>query len=388
MIEFSCSVCFRSFSRLSKLRKHYRKRHSELFCLECCFCQYFTFDNSQFIKHKKAEHPLDRFACESCDYTTKSWKRISKHHTDIHVNNESSDSGPGGSTDNVIQQEVAEIKTEPDSEKCGALYNTFNVYLCDEIKPVINNTHGQDETSVAYSLEKNRTSDCGIEEMKKDTDQDSGKSQALCACGRSTFCQICSSLLVNKQVIRKHMRKTAAQKKFVCDLCEKSFETEQHLSSHRDLHAKENYFLCVYCDRSFNSSEDLALHSQQHMKSKPYRCDFCEKGYTSKYTLKRHQMIHEGQRPFQCRICDYASSQRTTLDVHMRKHYNQRNYQCKLCDYSSVNQLNLDVHMLKHNGEKPFRCDICGKKFRQRYHLINHKERIHRAMVDSRETFE
>ncbi|XP_059160390.1 zinc finger protein 569-like [Physella acuta] len=391
MIEFSCSICLRSFPRLSKLKKHYKKRHRELTCLECCFCDYFTLDNSQFVAHKKADHPRDRFACQNCDYTTKSWKRISKHHTDVHVNDVSSESGVCGSTDNVIQQEVVEVKPEIDSENWGSSYNNFSAdhwcdemksVVTDEMKSVVSDSQSQD-MSDALTLEKNRTSEVYIKEKKRNTDQDFGNSsQALCACGRASFCQICSSLTVKKQVIRKHMRKTTTPKLFVCDLCEKSFETEKHLTSHRDLHSKENCFLCAYCDRYFNSSEDLELHSHQHLKSKPYRCEFCEKCYTSKYTLKRHLMIHEGQRPFQCEMCDYASSQRTTLDVHMRKHYNERDYQCKLCQYSSVNKVNLDVHMLTHNGEKPFRCNICGKKFRQRYHLINHKERIHRDLCD------
>ncbi|XP_059175796.1 zinc finger protein 62-like [Physella acuta] len=80
----SCEFCTQVFACFKNLCKHLKKKHPELPIIKCCFCAYLTTEDLKFRKHKSQYHPNERLACEFCEFTSRHWRRIKKHHTRTH----------------------------------------------------------------------------------------------------------------------------------------------------------------------------------------------------------------------------------------------------------------------------------------------------------------
>ena len=80
-----------------------------------------------------------------------------------------------------------------------------------------------------------------------------------------------------------------------------------------------------------------------------------------------------------CPVCN-ASVCRSTLKQHLRHNHGPSDmpFRCSLCNKGFLSQSGLNHHTLAHKGRQ-FPCHICDARFKQKSHLKNHLNRVHKV---------
>ncbi|XP_050437757.1 zinc finger protein 235-like isoform X1 [Adelges cooleyi] len=196
-------------------------------------------------------------------------------------------------------------------------------------------------------------------------------------------CDVCVKTFSCKAELVIHERVHTEGKPYRCNVCKKTYSCSGALKAHKFLHTGEKPFECVVCEKRFNRKDHLAAHERSHTGEKPFKCYSCEKTFTLKATLKKHEMylceaqpVRTGEKQYWCRVCKRMFSCSASLKEHKAVHASQRPYKCSLCPHSCITKCDLRNHERVHTGEKPFECVVCGKCFSRNGNLIAH-ERLH-----------
>lgn len=193
-------------------------------------------------------------------------------------------------------------------------------------------------------------------------------------------CDLCELKFSTKKTFLKHKKAHPVEnesKKNACSFCGVSFASSNELKSHKECHENEKQFLCSECGVRFLRSDYLKFHMRRHKGDNPYQCKYCPKKFPRSTDVKAHERYHRGERNHLCKVCGKKFHRAYTLSVHMRVHTGERPYQCTYCPKSFTQRNDLNAHIRRHTGER-FKCDLCNcDGFILRYHLTQHKRKVH-----------
>ncbi|XP_059144126.1 zinc finger protein 28-like [Physella acuta] len=322
--NLQCTVCSRRCYNSKKLTKHFRKQHPEVELIKCCFCDHAT-PESLFAQHKQDYHPLERFACKFCKFTSRKWRSLKKHHTS-HVTPEIK------SSSNFYSVEILNCKISSRISEESSLNQTSKISLPEH---AFGNTEAQSSIKnkeenllVVEGIPKEHigTSENKIINTVKQDTQVTGplpqtSRELKCSCEGLKHCKICQQTNPNRQTTTQPLAEW-----FKCEDCQKSFEYSLHLTYHRLVHKLQRCYICGKCDRYFNEPEDFDQHLLKHFKHKPFKCEMCEKAFTLKCHLKVHMRLHTRNLVYKCNLCNYATNLMSGILDHKRVHMNIKPY--------------------------------------------------------------
>ncbi|GAB0090369.1 hypothetical protein DMENIID0001_050960 [Sergentomyia squamirostris] len=409
--KYICAICQKSYSRPSRLRRHFRKHTGELRtkwfnCNSCC---------KQFSTETKLEkHNL---------------RRHEENHQEVSV----------GVNIKIEPEdhplEEPEIKSKAASFKCTICRLSYSAqkfldkhmfYHTEKQKPFPCKSCDEqfDKTSeLRLHREKIHAQECcgGCGEMVTSL-QDRQRHRTMHSESKYKYeCNFCQKRLCRLKSLEYHIRKTHMGDKFKCELCLKGFprvgllmahSIAKHgndrpfsckvcgfkvnrmssLRSHMITHTKEKKFHCETCGKAFGHSSTFYKHARMHEKAKLpkdkrettkmlkeererlFQCEICAKAFFRMADLKLHLRFHSDVRPYKCTVCPKAFHSSSIMKNHIDRHFGIRRHVCQHCGQAYTDPTGLRRHLVKHGDSsiKTFNCDHCGKIFVQRYQLVRH----------------
>ncbi|XP_075768643.1 uncharacterized protein LOC142821595 isoform X2 [Pelodiscus sinensis] len=280
--RFSCSDCWRSFSKRSNLERHSRIHTGEKL-FYCSDCGKRFSRRSNLFQHQKT-------------------------HTGEPCFN-SSDSGTSFSerSDLVRHRRIHTGERPFSCSECGKSFRRRS-HLINHVR--------------IHTGEKPfNCSDCG----KSFSRNSNLVTHKRIHTGEKTFiCSVCGESFSWRSHLNLHRRLHTGEKSFICSDCGKSFSWKSHLNIHRRMHTGEKPFSCSDCGKSFSGHSHLVNHMRIHTGEKPFNCSDCGKSFSRNSHLVTHKRIHTGEKPFRCPDCGISFSRNSDLVRHKRIHMGEK----------------------------------------------------------------
>lgn len=409
-----CEICFIEFSSIKKLSKHWRREHPNIETLKCCFCKYFTQEYVLFSMHKDNLHAEDRFACEYCDYTSRKWRKIKKHHIKMHLTTEETvSSSELHSTslkelENVVHLEVTDEPVKKLSKQKSKI-PAVEAFVCDVCQMVCYSSSHMSSHQVVHTPTQNY------------------------------ICSNCNRIFSSASIYDKHIKTHYRPKPFKCVKCGNFYTRLECLNKHMRTHNLRQIYTCDLCDFKSISDMIFAAHCRTHLITKPkefdysdasktsvtnhekthpsecdqvqskmqscgcngfkncnicrvidaeqektnqngsdiFACDVCHKMFKSTEHLSMHHLVHTPLKCYICCMCNRGYNNDIDYDAHIRTHFKYRPFECEMCEKSYTTSWCLKVHMMKHTGDFYYKCDKCDFSSNTRSSFAEHKKRQH-----------
>ena len=211
----------------------------------------------------------------------------------------------------------------------------------------------------------------------------------------ASLCPICGTAIHSEKALQNHIDVVHGdrQRKYICDLCGKKFTCKSNLTSHLRLTHNEKKERCKFCNEVFKLKQTLYSHIVSvHIKARPYKCRHCE------YSASQPSRIYE-----HCRTNHKLGGGKSNLEmiqtevdrikefeiqyginrkpVPIRAH----DYHCWLCGMEFLGKSGLLSHEWAHLDLRPYYCNHCDSKYRTKYALQGHIEKIHGIKIKCKE---
>ena len=185
-------------------------------------------------------------------------------------------------------------------------------------------------------------------------------------------CSQCGKQIVDKYVLKNHIKKIHNGITSTCPICHKEFKA---LYSHlRFTHDKIKNYEFSYCKKKFLGHRPLTKHVQSvHLEEKT-NCPECKKSFSFNYLRTHIKEFHKGiKKP--CPQCgkEFGISNQPR---HIRQVHNNESTKCPDCGKAiTISNLNKHINSV-HNQVKKF-CDLCKKEFAYSSFWL-HNKRMHK----------
>ncbi|CAL8114639.1 unnamed protein product [Orchesella dallaii] len=169
---------------------------------------------------------------------------------------------------------------------------------------------------------------------------------------RPYWCTICNKCFTTSACLEEHSLVVHQKiKKYSCVFCEKPFGRLGDLNDHIIGHVGEKHFWCKTCDKELSASRALKNHKMLHAKRKLFKCSQCFKACTTLASLKIHRLSHE-PKSFQCVICLQMFARNKYLEWHILKHVKEKPCFCSECDEEFKLPKALTLHLKRGQCSK------------------------------------
>ncbi|XP_013404641.1 PR domain zinc finger protein 10 isoform X2 [Lingula anatina] len=144
---------------------------------------------------------------------------------------------------------------------------------------------------------------------------------------RQHRCPYCDKAFARKDHLKNHLvTHDPNRASLVCALCNKEYHNAGCYKVHMGFHdAEEGSLTCRVCEQIMETKEALCFHLKVHMGSrtakgimeKRHPCPHCEKRFYTPKDVKRHVVTHTKARDFLCQYCPQSFGRRDHLVRHI-----------------------------------------------------------------------
>ncbi|XP_058448950.1 zinc finger protein 678-like [Malaya genurostris] len=349
-----CNICIVKFSTRHELKRHLRKRHSDMLPFRCNKCASRELKSfCSLNKHFEMHDPAKPYKCCYCEA-----RFTSKIHRTAH-----------------------QRRFHKDDLENDTIRNANRRFVC---------RYCSKRFAAKFNLERHERN----HEMKI-TDDES-------FLNRRNKCFLCDlKPCETKEALNDHLTIHVDKLPYSCQRCENVSAItsirllNKHLASHEE---PEKPIKCIYCNDRFLSIGACQAHERTHTQEKQadeaavanmeskristkiiivngmkrYECAYCGNSYSLLSTLRRHENIHTGKIQYVCKVCGKIFNKSSCLLQHEKTHLQNAPYKCEICGRGFKETIRLIEHRRIHSGERPFTCEICFKSFRIKPLLREH----------------
>lgn len=175
-------------------------------------------------------------------------------------------------------------------------------------------------------------------------------------------CTKCTDVFENWELLRAHFEQFHHMTEEVqCQICGDLMsrgELLKHIKVHDEIEVK-----CRFCEFKSKNRLSMTQHMLRHTNAATIRCDYPNCRYKTFYeeAMLKHKKRHQelGVK-LQCASCPFQTMNKYILKYHEEAHETgKKRYKCDKCDYATILPANLVQHKYKHSTEKRFKCEVC-----------------------------
>lgn len=230
---------------------------------------------------------------------------------------------------------------------------------------------------------------------KKETDEDrfdafdqsnSDNSPSKSARGPKLFCTECDAMFYSQIAKKKHMRTHTHPEEFEkvkCNYCDVEVR-KKHLDSHMySKHKDVKMHMCEHCSYRTSNPAWLTIHiNNMHLGISEFRCEACKSQFSTSHSLKKHiDRVHNRKRNALCEQCSYQAFTQFELRQHISAQHAGNKLKCEYCKFSTSLKHNLVKHVRRvHTNEKNYSCNICSYRCAEPGDVGKHYNRVHLGM--------
>jgi KRAB domain-containing zinc finger protein len=331
--NYQCSVCFAKFHTAYDATKHIKVKHFNEKEFGCSICEKKFHSKYAANKHLQT-HDKNRTMAHKCEICEKSFFNI------------------GSLKSHQLQHHIAGA---PRCSFCSRVFRT------EELR----DKHEETTHNHAKNLEK------------------------LYPCSQ------CSLQFATHEHVKLHIKKKHCDI-FPCSVCDQQFSTKTALKAHLISH-EDTSLTCFHCDSAFKNRPSLRIHVRKvHCSADSTACPFCCKVFIDKEEYNTHynkehklikcklcktnlktteelaQHLQEQHAEFSCAVCLKTFSKTILRECHVKKRHNQETMSCNHCNFTTGNKTTLLYHIVAMHFPGVFKCSVCERPFETQPELDDH----------------
>ncbi|CAH0393851.1 unnamed protein product [Bemisia tabaci] len=322
-LDYTCEICLSEFKNAQNLFRHLRFHIGEFTCTKC----FRAFSRKQTLD----DHMCKLFPCKKCDqkfFLVSHYQKHEKWHTRL--------------------EKIERMKAKENGTSDEGLCKICNAKLAtkQQLRKHCKTVHTVDIRSISG------TKSCQCPVCGKEYKDIRTLNSHLKVHGEPEFeCQICDKKFHRKSILRRHLLSVHSSFKFQCSLCPSSFSTDNAYQLHmKSMHSQQSPFKCKYCEKVLNRKVNLEQHEQSHLKSK-VPCPDCTRTFITHEGLEKHRKIHLKRKSFSCSQCSHTFNGKVALSKHFKKEH-LGPYTCSFCFMSVKRIVCLKKHLECRHKDK------------------------------------